>query len=39
LYGRSIPWLALFLHALVGVATFRLGVLAFEAWSYIMGLN
>ena len=27
LYGRSIPWLTLFLHVLVGVATFKLGVL------------
>ena len=32
LYGRSIPWRTLFLHALVGVVTFKLGVLAFEAY-------
>jgi len=39
LYGRSLPWLALFLHALVGVATFKLGVLTFKAWSYILDLQ
>lgn len=35
LYGRKIPWKALALHALVGAGTFKLGVLAFEAYRYL----
>lgn len=39
LYGRSTPWLTLFLYAMVGVATFKLGVFAYEAWLYLFSLQ
>ncbi|HEV8428592.1 MAG TPA: hypothetical protein VGQ41_11890 [Pyrinomonadaceae bacterium] len=35
LYGRKILWKAPALHALVGAGTFKLGVLAFEAYRYL----
>lgn len=35
LYGRTIPWKTLALRALVGAGTFKLGVLAFEAYRYL----
>ena len=35
LYGRKIPWGALFLHAAVGVATFELGVFVYETYRSI----
>jgi hypothetical protein len=38
LYGRRIPWRSLFLHALVGVVTFKVGVFAFETYRYVMDL-
>ena len=38
LYGRRIPWLTLFLYVLTSVVTFKLGVLAFEAFRYVMDL-
>lgn len=43
LYGRKIPWRALFLHAAVGVATFELGVYVYETYlsiqEWIANLN
>ena len=38
LYDRRIPWQSLFLYASVAIMTFKLGVLAFEAYWYLMGL-
>ena len=35
LYGRKIPWRALFLHAAVGVATFEFGVFVYETYCSI----
>jgi len=35
LYGRNIPWRALFLHAAVGVATFEFGVFVYETYCSI----
>jgi len=35
LYGRKIPWRALFLHAAVGVTTFEFGVFVYETYRSI----
>lgn len=35
LYGRKIPWRALFFHAAVGVATFEFGVFVYETYCSI----
>src|SRR5215216_598563 len=38
LYDRRIPWPSLVLYVLTSVVTFKLGVLAFEAFWYVMDL-
>ena len=38
LYGRRIPWRALSIYVLTSAVTFKFGVLAFEAYSYIREL-
>lgn len=38
LYGRKIPWGSLFMHAMYGVLTFKLGLVAFDAHSYFQEL-
>ena len=35
LYGQKIPWRKLFLHVLVGVGTFKLGLVAYETYCFI----
>jgi hypothetical protein len=35
LYGRRIPWQSILFYVLIGVATFKLGVFAFEAFGYV----
>jgi len=35
LYSRRIPWRALCIYVLTGAVTFKLGVLAFEAYYYL----
>lgn len=34
LYGQKIPWRSLFLHFLVGLGTFKLGLVAYETCCY-----
>lgn len=38
LYGRRIPWRALSIYVLTSAVTFKLGVLAFEGYTYIQDL-
>lgn len=38
LYGRKIPWRSLFVHALYGALTFKLGLVAFDAHHYFQEL-
>src|ERR1044072_9804346 len=35
MYGRRIPWRALTIYVLTSAVTFKFGVLAFEAYTYI----
>lgn len=35
LYGRRIPWRALSIYVLTSAVTFKIGVLAFEAYRYL----
>ena len=37
LYCHTIPWRSLFLHALFGAMTFKLGLMSFEIYQYMRG--